>query len=119
MVTQQRKAYIPDQGDIVWIEFNPQAGHEQPGLRPSLIISPAAYNNKAKLALICPITSKIKGYPFEVILPDKFKIRGTILSDQIKSLDWQASKAKFIAKAPLEVITDVIAKIKTIIALIP
>ncbi len=118
MVAHQLKTYIPEQGDLVWIEFNPQAGHEQAGLRPALIISPAAYNRKVGLALICPITSKVKGYPFEVILPDKFKINGAILSDQIKSLDWQARKAKFIIKAPLEIINDVIAKIKTILILI-
>ena len=119
MVIHQRKTYIPEQGDLVWIEFNPQAGHEQSGLRPALVISPTAYNNKVGLALMCPITSKIKEYPFEVILPDKFKIKGAILSDQIKSLDWHARKAKFIAKAPLETINDVIAKIKTIITLTP
>ena len=80
MVARQGKAYIPERGDLVWLQFNPQAGHEQSGLRPALIISPAAYNNKTGLALMCPITSKIKGYPFEVVLPEKFKIQGAILS---------------------------------------
>ena len=117
MVRHQQKIYIPEQGDLVWLEFNPQTGHEQSGLIPALVISPSAYNNKVGLALVCPITSKIKAYPFEVILPDKLKVKGAILSDQIKSLDWQARKAKFIAKAPLETVNDVIAKIKTIITL--
>lgn len=113
----KEKIYIPEQGDLVWLEFNPQAGHEQSGLRPALVISPTVYNSKVGLALICPITSKIKAYPFEVILPDKLKVNGAILSDQIKSLDWRARKAKFIAKAPLEIVNDVIAKIKTIITI--
>lgn len=115
MTQQHNKRYIPDQGDLVWIEFNPQAGHEQAGLRPALIISPASYNGAVGLALMCPITSKIKNYPFEVSLPAKSKIKGAILSDQIKSLDWRIRKAKFISKAPLEVVLETITKVQAII----
>lgn len=110
-----QKAYIPKQGDLVWLEFNPQAGHEQAGLRPALVISPSSYNRIVGLALFCPITSKVKGYPFEVLLPDNYKIAGAILSDQIKSLDWQIRKAKFITKLPKHVTQEVIEKIQAII----
>ena len=115
MVVIHKKNYVPEQGDLIWLEFNPQAGHEQSGLRPALVVSPATYNKIVGLVLICPITSKVKGYPFEVALPAGLKINGVILSDQIKSLDWRARKAKFIAKVPPQVITDTIAKIEAII----
>lgn len=111
-----KKIYIPDQGDLIWLEFNPQAGHEQAGVRPAIVISPASYNGAVGLALICPITSKVKGYPFEVLLSKKLKISGAILSDQIKNLDWRVWKAKFISKASAEIVKEVIEKIHTIIA---
>jgi mRNA interferase MazF len=111
------KNYIPEQGDLIWLEFTPQAGHEQSGLRPALVVSPASYNGAVGLALMCPITSKIKGYPFEVLLPKKSKIQGTILSDQIKSLDWRIRKAKFIAKASTQVLEETIEKIQAIISI--
>jgi len=107
--------YIPLRGDIVWLEFNPQAGHEQAGRRPALVISPKIYNQKAGLALFCPITSQIKGYPFEVKIPSNLKIEGVILCDQIKSLDWKMRKAKKICKIPSNTLDDVIARIKTLI----
>ena len=106
--------YIPNQGDLVWVSFNPQAGHEQAGLRPAVVVSPAIYNSKAGLALMCPITSQIKGYPFEVQLPLTSAVRGVVLSDQIKSLDWHARKTTFIERLPAVVITEVIAKIEAI-----
>jgi mRNA interferase MazF len=115
MVTTVDKTYIPSQGDLIWLEFNPQAGREQSGLRPALVISPHLYNSKVGLALMCPITSQIKGYPFEVILPAKHKISGAILADQIKSLDWRTRKAKFVCKTPTNILAEVIAKIQTII----
>lgn len=118
MVTKLKKVqYVPEQGDLVWIKFHPQAGHEQSGLRPALILSPAGYNGKVGLALICPITSKIKGYPFEVILPEKLEISGAVLSDQVKNMDWRARKAKFIAKVPVEIVNDVMIKIKILLTL--
>ena len=86
--------YIPARGDVVWIDMNPQAGHEQAGRRPAVVLSPSAYNSKVGLALFCPITNQIKGYPFEVIIPEGFKVSGAVLSDQVKSLDWKVRKAK-------------------------
>lgn len=103
--------YIPERGDIVWVEFSPQAGHEQAGERPAIVISPAAYNKKTGLSLMCPVTSKVKGYPFEVMLPENLEIAGVILADQIKSLDWQARNARFVCKAPKEIVREVLAKI--------
>ena len=103
-------AYIPDRGDVVWLDFNPQAGHEQAGKRPAFVLSPAAYNQKVGLALLCPITNQIKGYPFEVDIPENMKVTGTILSDQIKSLDWRVRNAKFICRLPDEVIERVLKK---------
>ena len=108
-------AYIPNSGDIVWITFNPQAGHEQAGRRPALVLSPAAYNGKVGLAIFCPVTSQIKGYPFEVLIPDGLKINGAILSDQVKSLDWKARQAKFICKLPSKNFNEVVKKLSTLI----
>jgi mRNA interferase MazF len=108
-------AYIPDSGDIVWVEFNPQAGHEQAGHRPALVLSPAAYNGKVGLAILCPITSQVKGYPFEVKIPDGLEVSGAILSDQVKSLDWKARKAEFACKLPPVTFNEVVQKLSTLI----
>jgi mRNA interferase MazF len=102
--------YIPERGDIVWLEFDPQSGHEQAGHRPALTLSPALYNKKTGLALFCPITSKVKGYPFEVLVAGK-QIRGAVLADQIKSLDWRARKAKCIERVASSVLVETLAKI--------
>ena len=107
-------AYIPDSRDIVWITFNPQAGQEQAGRCPALVLSPAAYNGKVGLAILCPITSQIKGYPFEVVIPDSLDISGAILSDQVKSLDWKARKAKFGCKLPSNIFNEVVQKLSTL-----
>ncbi|MGB9661296.1 MAG: endoribonuclease MazF [Moorellaceae bacterium] len=112
----QLERYIPARGDIVWLQFNPQAGHEQAGKRPALVISPKSYNGKVGLALMCPITSKIKGYPFEVLLSDNLKVSGAVLADQIKSLDWEVRQAEFICTAPSEVVAEVIGKIQTLLS---
>lgn len=103
--------YTPKRGDIIFINFNPQAGKEQKGKRPALVISPTAYNKKVGLALVVPITNKTKDYPFEVPLPKKLKTKGAILSDHIKNLDWQSRKARFIEKLPPETYTKVISKL--------
>ncbi|HBT19941.1 MAG TPA: endoribonuclease MazF [Peptococcaceae bacterium] len=108
--------YVPDRGDIVWLQFNPQAGHEQAGLRPAIVISPKAYNGKTGLALMCPITSKTKGYPFEAEQPENLDISGVILADQIKSLDWRARSAQFVCKAPVCVIEEVLSKITVLLS---
>ena len=94
--------------------FDPQAGHEQAGRRPALVISPKLYNAASNLALFCPITSRVKGYPFEVVLPPHSKVIGAVLSDQIKSLDWKVRKAKLIAKTTPDVISEVLGKISTL-----
>jgi mRNA interferase MazF len=107
--------FIPDRGDIVWLEFDPQAGREQAGHRPAVVVSPRAYNQKSSLALFCPITSRIKGYPFEVILPDGLPISGAVLCDQAKSLDWSARRAKFAAKLPPDAIEEVLAKLTALL----
>ncbi len=108
-------AYIPDTGDLVWITFIPQAGHEQAGRRPALVLSPAAYNGKVGLAILCLITSQVKGYPFEVLIPDGLEISGAILSDQVKSLDWKARKAEFSCKIPSTTFNEVVQKLSTLI----
>jgi len=108
------KSYIPERGDIVWLDFNPQLGHEQRGRRPALTLSFKAYNEKIGLALFCPITSKVKGYPFEVEL-DLKKIKGSVLSDQIKSLDWRERNIEFIEKIEDKKMEEVIEKIEVII----
>jgi mRNA interferase MazF len=110
-------AYTPDRGDMVWIAFNPQAGHEQAGRRPALVVSPAAYNSRVGLALLCPITTKIKGYPFEVLLPEGLKINGAVLSDQVKSLDWKIRQAEFICRLPAVTLDEVLHKLNTLLGL--
>jgi mRNA interferase MazF len=107
--------YIPERGDVVWIDMNPPAGHEQTGRRPSVVLSPSAYNNKVGFALFCPITSQIKGYPFEVNIPKGFKVSGTILSDQVKSLDWKVRNAEFFDKIPESVTLEILKKLATLL----
>ena len=111
------QSYIPQFGDAVRITLNPQAGHEQAGRRTALVLSPRSYNGKTGLAILCPITSRIKGYPFEVILPDGLPIAGTILSDQVKSLDWRARNAELICTLPGEIVSEVIQKLGTLLSL--
>lgn len=108
-------AYVPERGDDVWIDFNPQAGHEQVGRRPALVLSPSAYNLKVHLALFCPITSQRKGYPFEAVIPEGEQVSGVILSDQVKSLDWQKRNFDFITQLPVETINEVMKKLKTLL----
>src|SRR5580692_3346787 len=91
---------FPDRGDIVWIDMTPQAGHEQRGRRPAVVLSPGAYNRKVGLAILCPLTAQIKGYPFEVVLPAGLKAEGAVLADQVKSLDWRARKAELLCRLP-------------------
>ena len=109
-------SYIPERGDAVWITLNPQAGHEQSGRRPAVVISPKSYNDKTGLALLCPITSQVKGYPFEVLLPSGLPVAGAILSDQIKSLDWRARNAELISTLPEKTISEVLQKLGTLLS---
>jgi mRNA interferase MazF len=108
------KNYVPDRGDILWLNFNPQSGHEQHGKRPAIVLSPKEYNEKVGLGLFCPITSKIKKYPFEVRIKNK-KIDGVILSDQIKSLDWKGRDAEFIIKSTEEELNNTIEKLSALL----
>ena len=108
-------AYVPERGDAIWLQFNPQAGHEQGGRRPALVLSPKSYNNKVGLLICCPITNQVKGYPFELQLPDGFGVTGVILSDQVKSLDWKARNAAYIAKVTDDTVKDVLAKLNTLL----
>ena len=109
-----KKNYIPERGDIVWLNFDPQSGHEQKGKRPAIVLSPKEYNKKVGLGLFCPITSKIKNYPFEVTISIK-KINGVALSDQIKSFDWKTREIEFIAKATSEKIEEIINKLSVLV----
>ena len=106
---------VPDRGDIVWLRFAATAGHEQTGRRPALVISPRAYNRRVGLILVCPVTSRVKGYPFEVVLPEGLPVQGAVLSDQIKSLDWRARKAKRVCSVPGEVLDETTARILALV----
>jgi len=108
-------AYVPDRGDVIWITLTPQAGHEQAGRRPALVLSPAAYNGKVGLAVLCPITNQQKGYPFEVRIPAGVKVTGVILSDQVKSLDWRVRQAERIDALPDPTVAEVLAKLNTLL----
>jgi mRNA interferase MazF len=109
------RPFIPDRGDLIWLEFNPQAGHEQAGHRPAIVLSPSDYNGKVGLAIICPITSQAKGYPFEVPLPSTGKVKGVVLADQVKNLDWRIRKAQLIAKASSGVVEEVLGKLGSLL----
>ena len=114
MVSSQ--TYVPQGGDVVWITLNPQAGHEQAGRRPAVVLSTRNYNQKTSLAILCPITNQIKGYPFEVIIPPGLPIEGAILSDQVKSLDWRARHAELICILPDGTISEVLQKLGTLLS---
>ena len=110
-----RRAYVPDRGDIVWLQFNPQAGHEQAGHRPALVLSPAPYNRLSGLMLCCPMTTHKKGYPFEVVVSDTLDRTSVVLADQIKSLDWKVWKAVKKGTAPSDVLAETLSKIQTLL----
>ena len=105
------RRYVPARGDVIWVTLNPQVGHEQAGRRPALVLSPASYNGKVGLAILCPVTSQVKGYPFEVAVPSGLKLDGVILADQVKSLDWRIRRAEFICKLPRDTTAEVIDKL--------
>ena len=109
--------YVPSRGDAVWVSLNPQAGHEQSGRRPALVLSPTPYNRKVGLAILCPITSQVKGYPFEAEIPPGGEIAGAVLSDQVKCLDWRERRAEFICRLPKSTVSEVIEKLGTLLSL--
>ena len=103
--------FVPDRGQIVWLDFDPQAGREQAGRRPAFVLSPERYNRAAGLALFCPVTSRVKGYPFEVALPEGLGVSGVVLADQVRSLDWRRRRAEFAADVPAALVEEVRQKV--------
>ncbi len=106
---------VPQKGDLVWLDFSPPTGHEQAGRRPALCLSPVEYNQKVGLAIFCPVTSAVKGYPFEVKIPADLPVSGVILADQVKSMDWQVRNIEYIASLPAETLQMVTARIHRLI----
>jgi mRNA interferase MazF len=112
---KRKGAYTPERGDAIWVTLDAQAGHEQAGRRPALVLSPSAYNGRVGLALLCPITSRAKGYPFEVPLPEGSPVTGVVGADQVKSLDWRARKAALIGAVTEEVVVEVVRRLQTLL----
>jgi mRNA interferase MazF len=111
------REYVPDAGDLVWIDFTPQAGREQGGRRPAVVLSPSSYNERAGLAVMCPITSQSKGYPFEIPMPAGSRVRGVILSDHIKSMDWRERKAEKTGRLTPSILNEVLERISSLLQL--
>lgn len=108
--------YVPDRGELVWLSFDPQAGHEQAGRRPAVVVSPRAYNGKSGLALVCPVTRRSKGYPFEVALPEGGEVTGVVLADQVRAVDWRARRAQAVSTLPAAALSELIGKLCLLIA---
>ena len=110
--------YVPDRGHFIWINLNPQAGHEQAGRRPALVLSPRSYNGLPRhLAIVCPLTTKAKGYPFEVAVPPDSEAKGVVIADQVRSVDWIARQAEQLGHAPESTIRDVVALIALLVGM--
>ena len=117
MATKSGKhGYIPNRGDVVWFTFDPQAGHEQAGVRPAVVLSPKSYNERSSLIIVVPVTRQIKGYPFEVVLPEDLPVAGAVLADQIKSVDWRARQARFICALPANTVNDVLKRAAVLVS---
>jgi len=106
--------FVPRPGDVVWLEFDPQAGHEQAGTRPALVLSPATYNAKTSMMVCCPITNQVKNYPFEVVIRGNSSVTGAILSDQVKNLDWRARHARHKGRVSAEELAETLGKIRAL-----
>jgi len=111
----RRDSYVPGRGEVVWIQLSPQAGHEQAGRRPAVVLSPRAYNARVGLALFSPITNQIKGYPFEVLIPKELPVSGAVLSDQVRSMDWRTRNAEFVCALPRATIEEILGKLQTLV----
>jgi len=107
--------YAPERGDVVWISLAPQAGQEQSGRRAAVVLSPQAYNSRVGLAVLCPITAHIKGYPFEVLIPPGLPVEGAVLADQVESLDWRSRRAELICSLPPAVVDEALGKLRTLL----
>lgn len=103
-------SYTPNRGDVVWLTFDPQAGHEQAGVRPAVVLSPRTYNERSSLIVVVPVTRRIKGYPFEVALPSDLPVTGVVLADQLKSVDWRARDARLIGSLPEPILNDILQR---------
>jgi mRNA interferase MazF len=110
------RAYIPERGDVVWLQFDPHAGHEQAGIRPAIILSPRLYNDRAGLVVAVPVTRQVKGYPFEVLLPSDLPVAGAALADQLKSFDWRARDTRFICSLPESTVRDILQHSMTLLS---
>jgi mRNA interferase MazF len=106
--------YVPDAGDLVWLDFNPQAGREQAGLRPAVILSPRYFNLRTSLAFACPISSKVKGYQFQIVLPPGLAVRGAVLCEHMRSLDWRVRKVSYLDRMPDDLLAQVRGVVRTI-----
>ena len=111
------RQYVPRPGEVVWLEFDPHAGHEQAGTRPALVLSPAAYNARTSMMVCCPITNQVKNYPFEVLIRGNRNVTGAILSDQIKNLDWRARKARYKGKVSDDELAETLGKIRALLGM--
>jgi len=110
-------SYVPDVGDLVWLDFDPRAGHEQSGRRPAIVLTTRDYNEAASLAVVCPVTQQVKGYPFEVVLPSGSGFEGAILADHVKSVDWRARRAEYQGKAGVSVVDDLRERLRALLSL--
>ena len=108
--------FVPDRGDMIWVQLGPTSGHEQSGRRPVLVVTPNAYNRRTGLAIVCPLTSKVKGYPFEVTVPEGGELTGVILADHVRSIDWRSCRAGFAATLPAAVVSDVLARLSPLLS---
>ena len=115
-MSRKQQSYVPARGDAVWITLDPQAGQEPRGRRPALVVSPASYNGRVGLAFFCPITNRVKGYPFEVVVPEGLAVSGVILADEVKSLAWRARDTERICALPEEVVALVVQRLTVLIA---
>lgn len=111
-----KSSYTPNCGDVVWLTFDPQAGHEQAGVRPAVVLSPKSYNERSSLIVVVPVTRQIKGYPFEVVLPSDLPVTGAVLSDQIKSVDWRARDARFICSLPETILDNILRRASVLLS---
>jgi mRNA interferase MazF len=111
------RSYVPEAGDLIWLDFTPQAGREQAGRRPAVVLSPSVYNRRSRLAIVCPVTNQTKGYPFEVLLPKTSAITGIVLADHLRSLDWQMRGAEKAGRVSRQAMTEILERIALLLGL--